>query len=582
MACMASDLEWRGRHFSKEIIMDIYRSIADEVSVENMLETNKEIVKYERLSGSSDERQAVEYLKKRLDEYGFDTHIYDCQAYISLPKKCQLEIQGEKIYAQTHSMVPSGHVASKIVYCSNQDELKSKNYRGKIVMIPGWATFPVVQIAQDHGAAGMIFIQKAVIRECIPSGCWGSPTRNDYHLFPRIPIVTVIDTDIQPYVDRLQQGGSLGAELSTETDTGWRTIPLLIGELKAPVDTHYFVQFTGHQDSWYYGAIDNGTANALQIEIARLAKKHQDELKRNFRIVFFSGHSHGRYAGSAWYADHFWEDLYENCMLNINNDSPGAKGAEDMAHSIVMPDAKSLGVQIVKELTGQDFVGMRPGRLGDQSFWNVGLANAFASFSRQKKTLQPDGTIGLARGNAALGPGWHTPDDLPKWIDKENYLRDGKVYAEYIMTCLTEDIIPLEVEKDAADIKNILEQWNQEAKGKFDLSGSIRLAEKVTDLCSRFSQAPLSKETKNNGIIKLCRILIPLDFTRGNIYGTEPAMPIDPMPCLTPIHDLVKTDTTDMDKNAILVELTRSVNFINHRLYSAIKVLNEILDGREN
>ena len=96
MACMASDLEWRGRHFSKEIIMDIYRSIADEVSVENMLETNKEIVKYERLSGSSDERKAVEYLKKRLDEYGFDTHIYDCQAYISLPQKCQLEIQGEK------------------------------------------------------------------------------------------------------------------------------------------------------------------------------------------------------------------------------------------------------------------------------------------------------------------------------------------------------------------------------------------------------------------------------------------------------------------------------------------------------
>lgn len=50
--------------------MDIYRSIADEVSVENMLETNKEIVKYERLSGSSDERQAVEYLKKSWTSMG--------------------------------------------------------------------------------------------------------------------------------------------------------------------------------------------------------------------------------------------------------------------------------------------------------------------------------------------------------------------------------------------------------------------------------------------------------------------------------------------------------------------------------
>ena len=69
--------------------------------------------------------------------------------------------------------------------------------------------------------------------------------------------------------------------------------------------------YRGHVDSWYYGAIDNGTANAAQMEVARLVSAHQKELKRNFRIVHYSVHSHGRYAGSARYADNFWEELHK-------------------------------------------------------------------------------------------------------------------------------------------------------------------------------------------------------------------------------------------------------------------------------
>ena len=37
----------------------------------------------------------------------------------------------------------------------------------------------------------------------------------------------------------------------------------------------------------------------------------------------------------------------------------------------------------------------------------------------------------------------HTPDDLPKNIDRDNLLRDGKVFAEYVMTFLTEPVVPL-------------------------------------------------------------------------------------------------------------------------------------------
>ena len=87
--------------------------------------------------------------------------------------------------------------------------------------------------------------------------------------------------------------------------------------------------FNGHVDSWHYGAMDNGTANATQLEVARLLAEHRDELYRGVRMAFWSGHSHGRYASSAWYADAFWHDLHERCACNVNIDSVGGKGAVD-------------------------------------------------------------------------------------------------------------------------------------------------------------------------------------------------------------------------------------------------------------
>ena len=100
--------------------------------------------------------------------------------------------------------------------------------------------------------------------------------------------------------------------------------------------------FSGHLDSWYYGAIDNGTVNAAQLEIARIAAKNREYLRHNFRIVNFSGHSHGRYAGSAWYADEHWMELHEHCIININADSIGGKNASDITKSMVMPETAGL------------------------------------------------------------------------------------------------------------------------------------------------------------------------------------------------------------------------------------------------
>jgi N-acetylated-alpha-linked acidic dipeptidase len=56
-------------------------------------------------------------------------------------------------------------------------------------------------------------------------------------------------------------------------------------------------------------------------------RARRGELRRSVRIAWWPGHSTGRYAGSTWYADAFAIDLDENCVAQIDCDSPGCRWA---------------------------------------------------------------------------------------------------------------------------------------------------------------------------------------------------------------------------------------------------------------
>lgn len=553
--------------------MNTYHRITEEVSVNRMLKTAAMLARWERLSGSKEEYEAFLWLEKQYQEFGFTTRLLRHDAYISLPVDCRFTVGGEEIHAQTHSMVPSGHGEGELIYLENIKEIRCTDCAGKIVMTKGRAAFGPVKAAGEQGAVGILFIQEGVIRECIPSAAWGSPAPDDWKYLPQIPAASILDTDGERLIERFKSRETVKAELVTETDASWRKIPLLTADLRAPLQTEQFVMFTGHVDSWYYGAVDNGTANGAQLEVARLAALHKEELKRNFRVVHYSGHSHGRYAGSAWYADNFWEELHANCAVNINADSLGGKNADDIIHSIIMPETKDLAVEIVRRQTGETFEGVRCGRLGDQSFWSVGVSSAFASFSRQKKKMLPDGTLGFERGNAELGSWWHTPLDLPDCIDRENLLRDGRIFAEYVMTFLTESVLPLNFNRTAADITEKLEGWNEMAGEEFDLSYSIKKAKKLEDICEMFYQVEVPDDTRNRVFIKLARILVPLGFTSGDIYSNEPAMAIDPIPSLSAVRALVNPETAPGMKQSVKVGLRRKVNYVNDSLNRAMELL---------
>ncbi|MDR7521502.1 MAG: M28 family peptidase [Armatimonadota bacterium] len=175
-------------------------------------------------------------------------------------------------------------------------------------------------------------------RAAIVSAVRGSPAPDDLSRLPRLPVVTVARAE----GDRLREmarAGGLRLRITAQVDTRWRKTPLLTGDLPGAVEDT-FVLVSGHLDAWHRGAMDNGTANATMLEVARLMARVRRY--RGIRFAFWSGHSHGRYSGSAWYADHFWHDLHTRCAVHINVDSTGGRGSVINRHGCAMPETRRV------------------------------------------------------------------------------------------------------------------------------------------------------------------------------------------------------------------------------------------------
>jgi Iap family predicted aminopeptidase len=103
---------------------------------------------------------------------------------------------------------------------------------------------------------------------CI-SPVWGSPTDTALSLLPRTVVLSVGAADGATLKQRIAGGERMQAVLHAEVDTRWREIPMLVAELATEGEAP-FVLFSGHHDTWYYGVMDNGSANATMLEAARL------------------------------------------------------------------------------------------------------------------------------------------------------------------------------------------------------------------------------------------------------------------------------------------------------------------------
>ncbi len=575
------------------------RFIVEAISADRLMSDTEAIAQWVRLSGTEDEARSFDYVEGVIREMGLQTTRHTGWAYISLPESAELDIEGRKVSAITHSMVPNtpeGGLELPLVYVGRgaEDDYASQDVRGKIALVGGIAIPGKAHAAEKAGAAACIFANADEhVHEMIISTVWGSPTPETRDRLPKIPVVSIGAAAAQTLREILQETREPTARLATRVRTGWTEIPTLTAQVDGVEEPEKFVLFSGHIDAWHFGAMDNGSADALMLETLRVLLPHRESFRRSLRLAFWSGHSHGRYAGSTWYADHLWEDLHDNCVLHLNTDSPGGRGATVITEGQAMAETRGCAADVIRALTGEEFNGSRFGRSGDQSFMSLGIPSLFMFVSEQPPGQDESaGDVAeLLGGPGAKGGGvgwwWHTTEDTVDKLDPDLLVRDTRIYAAVAYRLLSDPILTLDLRASAKEFEGHLLAWREKVGERFDLSSVVSKAEEVADLASTFQNRlggavglgePETIRAINETICRAASELVRLNYARSDRFDQDPALGQPPVPLLAPVDDLLSTDEGSAADHELLTLLVRRRNRVLHELSEAKKILESGLD----
>ncbi len=552
-----------------------------ELTGQHLFDITAAVSRNVRLSGSPEEAESFAVIQKMLDEAGLKTQLLHHDGYVSLPVRGYIVAGGERLDGITHSFsrqTGGEGVTARIVDAGM--DAPGASAHGSVVLSDGIAMPGLVLRNERAGAAAQIFVCAEHTHEMCISTIWGSPTPGELADMPKCPVVSVNDKTGRRLRD-LIAGGVTEVTVHTEVDTGWRTLPLLLADLcPVGVDTlddgkTPFVLFSGHLDSWHYGAMDNGSANAVMIGVAEELAKIRGSLRRGLRLAFWSGHSHGRYAGSAWYVDEYHRLLKNSCIAHVNIDSAGGKGATVLTDAVAMPSTIDCGARAIAAESGQVLIGSRVSRAGDQSLVQFGVPSLFMSLSEQPSsdTVTSRAFGGLVAGSRTGGLGWwwHTTEDTLDKLDLDYLERDGRIYLRACHELLTAPVAPLRIDRQAKAFLDELSAIVARSASWLDLSHTVELAEAVLAEAVALQQSRDARtEEDNEALFRLhqaLRPLVELSYAGSGEYAHDRTVPIPPVPALAAANGL--SSMTGAERLHALVALRRGRNYVEDRLAQA-------------
>ena len=576
------------------------------VSAERLMESTRTIAQWVRLSGTPEEAQAFDWLEGQLKAIGLNATRYSFPALVSWPESATLLVTTldgttQPIVCATHGFAastPDAGLEGELVYVGRgtDEELAGRDLCGRIVLVDGLAAPNRGLLVEAAGIAASIWISGERLHERLMTPVWGTPTPDTAHLLPKTPSISIKGPDGVRLKEAMGKG-PVRVKMTTRVFQGWKDIPVLTGDL-APVatgpDADTFVMLSGHVDSWYYGAMDNGSANATMLEVARLLAQRRSSLRRGLRVAFWSGHSHGRYAGSARYADHMWQDLHDRCVAHVNVDSTGGKGATVLTEGNSMAELRSFASDVIEAVAGQRLSPRRFGRSGDQSFWGHGIPSLLMSLSEQPPEAADPVLAALFRQisgghgkSGGLGSWWHTPEDTVDKIDPEFLRRDTVIYALLASRLCASAVLPLDYLAVVEELQGLAADLKAKAGSHFDLSPvAERLAaleSAVRTLQGRIAErAPGKRDeafarTVNRCLMELGRALIPVNYLRSGLFDQDLAVPTQPLPALQPVAALAAMEKGSDAYHFLVTRLVRERNRVVHGIIAATRAVEGAL-----
>lgn len=585
----------------------LLRKMESEVSKEAMSANFDELMQYPPLhSGSPEEEQAIQVLRKKLVEYGLEPKILRYEAYITDPKTAKLTVTAPQVmeiqttpYRQAGSTTQEGFEA-EVIYIP-PDMIGYQECRDKIVLCEqktsgDWMGLQgkLLLNLQEMGALGLIVIEQD---DFMPTVCHqradfsvsGNPTSDNLHLIPKIPAILHVSHRDGAKLRKIAQLGGMRSHIISFAETRWKRLPLLVAEIKGRKEPDKFILVNGHVDTPPYclGATDNISGDTAILEVARILNKHKEKLRRSVRIAYWTGHEIGKYAGSTWYNDALWHDLRYNCVASYNIDSPGVQGATTVREAPYC-EALDAVLESVKEATGITVEHYRwPTRAGDGSFWGTGLPHVSVTTSRPKETYDPH--VNYSGG----GWWWHTPYETHDKMDIDILVTDVKIELNLIWRLANCPVLPFNYIQYSERMLKILEELqakSEKISGFYNLYHLIDEAKELRVLSEKLEIAAkkVAKEGDPTMVDRLNRCLMwvgrhvnPVahsDHDIANQVSME-TFGAQPFPRISQIVDLAEmTLHQSPDFKFLYTKLVRERNLVEDGFYQANELIKTTLE----
>jgi N-acetylated-alpha-linked acidic dipeptidase len=565
-----------------------------------------------RESGTAAEERAGHYIVDRLKALGVPVTLHTPELYISVPEGAELSVSADggarSVRARPPAMarstgdqpvngeicyVPSRYAAGTSALFDTPDaarggEQGADPVKGRIVLTEGFSMPGPVQAFEQRGAIAQIYIHPGRnIHEGICTSIWGAPTAESIARKPSTPVVCINHPDGERLIAEVGRG-PVRASIKTWLREGWMRCLLPVAEIRGQSDPDEFLLLHGHYDSWYEGIGDNATGDAALLELTRVLWGLRDRLKRSARIAWWPGHSTGRYAGSTWYADTFAAEIDEHCLAQLDIDSPGCADATAYEEVMWMAEADALCRSSIRDALDLSSERVRPLRAGDYSFNQIGPTGLYMLLSNipiEERKKRGYYAVGGCGGNIA----WHTPDDLMPVADLEILRRDLAVYLTTIVRMLNAPLHPFDYAASADEIRAAVSQYQQAAGAEVDfsaiiddlsaLAGELRTWRGEADTRVGKAGTDTAERRRLNAVLRqIARLLVPLNYARGERFDHDPALKFGPVPRLEPAASLPSAPA-DL-KPFIKVGLVREANKVRAIIRAARRELTASMDAQ--
>jgi len=542
-----------------------------------------------------DVNKGADAIGKRLKALGIPFEMHEPTIFLSVPLDASVKLGGKTFRAKPPSMstsVPEG-LSGQLVYLDADEEMFRSYTRdpkeifkdggtdgptrvgGRIAILNGFANPGTCSLLEEWGAKAVIAVNPGIdIHWGTCTTIWGSPDLDDLPRKPKIPVVAVNNHDGNELIAAAGTGQS--ATVSTEMLEGWFPQKVPVVTIPGATEPDRFVLVHGHYDSWEVGIGDNATGDATLLELARVLHTNKGQLRRSVRIAWWPGHSTGRYAGSTWFADHFAADLDEACVAQINCDSPGCRWATSYHQTTCMPEARAHVSAIIQEIAGQEPKFKRPNQAGDYSFNNIGISSYFMLSSTMPDPLRAEKNyyaVSGCGGNIA----WHTENDTLEIADRDVLMTDMRIYLLSVLRHANAAYLPVDWRTGLAEFLATIDNYQAAAGSAFDLSPSRKATEaicaKLERLYGQIHAGTVTEARANEALMRLARVLVPINFTQQARFRHDPAYACPPLPTLASARDLAGAEPERA--GFVKTQLLRGQN----RYLGALREASRIIDA---